>query len=293
MSRLFPVAIITDEVSQELPDVVKFAKDFQLDGIEVRSLFGKAFKDFTKADTKEIRSQILDAGFKIVGCASPVFKCSIDQPSEISLHLDIFKRSVEMAYEWDCKMVRVFTFLRKSTPSTERDLEAAASHFKPLLDAVKGTDITIGVENEYSCMVGNGWEGKKFMDLVNSPSAGIVWDPCNVLFMPGSGKPVQDDFPLVADRTIHFHVKDAQRKNGNTPEHCIEVGAGELDFPAQLAALKNGGFRGYVSLETHWRKVQMSKEEAHLPAGYAFSKGGDETSRICMTNLLKMMEKIE
>jgi L-ribulose-5-phosphate 3-epimerase len=142
-------------------------------------------------------------------------------------------------------------------------------------------------------MVGNGWEGKKFMELVNSPAVGIVWDPCNVLFMPGAGKPVQDDFPLVADRTIHFHVKDAKRsEKGKLPEHCIEVGTGELDFPAQLAALKKAGFKGCVSLETHWRKVQMTKEEAHLPAGYSFSRGGDETSRICMANLIKMVEQV-
>src|SRR5688572_19324953 len=77
MNNWCRLSILTDEVSQELPDVLRFAREFQLDGIEVRSLFGRAFKDLTPADLKTIADQTKDAGLAISGCASPVFKCNL------------------------------------------------------------------------------------------------------------------------------------------------------------------------------------------------------------------------
>src|SRR5215207_6547713 len=91
------LAIITDEVSQELDEVLRFAREMQLDGIEVRSMFGRAFRDLTSDDLKRIAAGARDAGLAIAGAASPVFKCNLDAPSEIAEHVELFKRSVEAA----------------------------------------------------------------------------------------------------------------------------------------------------------------------------------------------------
>jgi sugar phosphate isomerase/epimerase len=199
---------------------------------------------------------------------------------------------VEKAIAWNCDLVRVFTFLRKNTPSTSADLKAAASHFPKLLEVVKGTNVRIGIENEFSTVVGNGVELKEFLKLVNSTVVGGVWDPCNIVFMPGAADPIEVDFPLVADQVMHVHVKDAKRANGKPAEHCIEVGTGEINFPKLLSQLKTGKFKGWVSLETHWRQKALSTEESHLPAGYSFSANAEPASRICMGNLQKMLQKL-
>ncbi len=292
MSYSFPLAIISDEVSQDIHRLLAFARDFQLEGIEIRSLFGRAFKDLTKKDVREIGSRLRDAGLKIAACASPVFKCHFDRPSEIMEHVDIFKRRVEKAIAWDCDLVRVFTFLRKNTPSMEDEIKYAADHFQKLIEAVKGTSIRIGVENEYTTVVGNGTELRGFFKWVRSPLVGIVWDPCNVLFMPGTGDPVVEDYPLIADRLIHIHVKDACREVGKPAEHCVELGTGEVDFLKQMVLLKQQDYRGWVSLETHWRTTALSAEAQHLPAGHAFSADAESASRICMKKLIAMLNKL-
>lgn len=289
----FPLAIITDEVSQDLKTIVRFAKNFDLSGIEIRSLYGKAFKDLTTDDVREIGKTLKGDGLKIAGCASPVFKCHLDRPEEITQHLEIFKHSVEKAMAWDCDLIRVFTFLRRSNPSTLEDLKEAASHFSKLQEAVKGTKIRIGIENEFTTLVGNGEETRDFMKMVEAPNIGVVWDPCNVVFMPGTGDPVSHDWPLIADRVIHVHVKDARRENGKPPEHCVELGTGIVDFPTQLRDLKKRGYRGWISMETHWRTKALSAEVQHLPAGNVFSADAEPASRICMKHLRDMLEKIE
>ena len=291
MSHWCRLAILSDEVSQDLDAVLSFAREFALDGIELRSLAGKAFKDLSPAEIAEIALRCRDAGIAVAGCATPVFKCDLDAPADIAAHVDLFRRSLDAAHALGCDLVRVFTFLRRSHPATSDDLARAASHFPILLDLVRGSGVRIGVENEASCIVGTGAETREFLShLSRDPQLGVVWDPCNVLYLDGTNDPVREDFPLVADRTIHVHVKDARRDGATAAKKCVEFGTGGIDFTAQFAALRAGGYRGWITLETHWRAVALDDAIQHLPAGYAFSAGAEDASRICMAHLQRFID---
>ncbi len=291
MARIFPLAVITDEVSQELDKVIAFARDFRLDGLEIRSMFGRAFKDLTPTDLKMIHTRADASGLKVPCCASPVFKCEVDQSAQIREHVDIFKRSLDAAHALGSGIVRVFAFHRKNTPSTRDDLRRAADQFPPLLELARQAKVTVGLENEFTTMVDSGAETRDLLALINDPSVGVVWDPCNIVFLPGAGNVVKEDYPLVADRVIHYHVKDAKKENGKPPQHCVELGMGEVDHPLQISELKKAGFKGWVSLETHWRQKALSAEEQHLPAGFTFSANAEPASRICMAHLARRLEQ--
>lgn len=285
------LAILTDEVSQELDDVLRFAREEKLDGIEVRSLFGRAFKDLTTHDLKLIAQKSREAGLAIAGAASPVFKCDLDSPTDIAAHVDLFKRAVEAAHLLGTDIVRVFAFLRRTHPATKDDLARAASHFPKLLDIVRGTNLRIGIENEASCIVGNGSETAEFWKhLPPSPQFGVVWDPCNCLYLEGGNDPIRDDYPLIAANVMHVHIKDAKRDGTKAAPTCLELGTGDLDFPGHFRDLKTRGYRGWITLETHWRVVPLDAETQHLPAGYGFSANAEPASRICMAHLRKWVE---
>jgi sugar phosphate isomerase/epimerase len=284
------LAILTDEVSQDLDDVIRFAKEFRLDGLVLRSLFGRAFKDLTQGDIALVKDKCGEAGLKIAGCATPVFKCDLDSPGDIDAHVEMFRRAVQTAVELGTDVVRVFTFLRRSNPATSDDLKRAAGHFTRLLEAVRGTNVRVGVENEASCIVATGEETREFLShLPCDPQLGVVWDPCNVLYVDGTTDPVLEDFELIRDRVIHVHLKDASRGNGKAALSCVELGAGSVNFPAQIAALRELDYSGWITLETHWRQVALDADVQHLPAGYVFSAGGEAASRVCMATLQRML----
>ena len=134
-----PLSILTDEVSQDLGAAIRFAQEFELDGIELRSLHGKAFRDLTPAEIREVRQRCDDAGLRVSGVATPVFKCQLEAPEEIREHVELFKRSVEAAQVLGCEIVRVFAFLRRSHPATSEELARAAGHFPALLEAARGS----------------------------------------------------------------------------------------------------------------------------------------------------------
>ena len=286
------LAILTDEVSQDLDTVLRFAKEESLDGIEVRSLFGKAFRDLMPDDLRTIAARSRDAGMAIAGAASPVFKCNLDAPSEIAEHVELFKRSVEAAQILGTDLVRVFTFLRRSHPATPDDLARAASHFGKLIEIVHGTGIRVGIENEASCIMGNAVETAEFWKhLPPSAQTTLVWDPCNCLYLEGDEDPVGPAFDAVAGLVGHVHIKDARRDGSKPALKCVEVGTGQLDFPAHFRALKADGYRGWITLETHWRVVPLDDETQHLPAGHAFSAHAEPASRICVRHLRRMIDE--
>lgn len=284
--------IISDEVSQDLPDIVRFVKEFELPGIELRSMFGRAFKDLTPADVAEIKRVASNEGWKIIGCASPVFKCDIDDTAAIAAHVDQFKRSLAVAHELGAGIVRVFTFLRRSAAETQRLLPRIAQHLEELRTAAAGSKVTIGIENEASCMIGTAAESAAICRALPNPQFGIVWDPCNVLYVPDVRIEATADFAALAGRIAHIHVKDARSvapQPGHHPAVASPVGLGDVGWRRHLAQIAQSGYQGMFSLETHWRVVQIAEADLHLPAGYGFSRGGEVASRVCLHNLRELL----
>lgn len=283
---------ITDEVSQEIADVARVVKEFKLPGIELRSMFGRAFKDLTPADIAEVSRGAKAEGWKVYGCSSPVFKCEIHDEAAVKAHVDLFKRSVEVANQLECDLVRVFTFLRRPAEENATLMARVAELLQQLVPIARDGRVRIGVENEHSCIVATGPELVSLFRHLPQPEFGIVWDPCNVLYVPGSPKKATTGFAKFRPRLFHIHVKDALRvtpKPGGLHAIAEPVGLGDIGWRAHLREIIDSGYDGMISLETHYRVEAIAEEMLHLPAGYAFSKGGEEATRVCLHNIRSLL----
>jgi sugar phosphate isomerase/epimerase len=285
------ISVVSDEVSQDPAAVLRFVRDFGLGGFELRSMFGRAFKDLTRGDVAGIRAVTAGEGLRIHGCATPVFKCALDDSASVLAHVEIFKRSLQVAHELGCDLVRVFSFLRGPEALAKPVADRIASHLSQLADLSAASGIRLGVENESSCRVGSVREMLRLAESFNHPSAGWIWDPCNILYVPGETGSPAAAFRKVSDRVIHIHVKDAVlTPGGGSPARPSPVGEGAVGWRQHLAEIRHSGYRGLLSLETHWRWTELDEGLLHLPAGDAFSAGGDEASRICMGRLLEFWQ---
>ncbi len=280
--------IISDEVSQDLPDIVRFTREFRLPGIELRSMFGRAFKDLTPVDLAEVKRTAVGEGWKIFGCSSPVFKCDLNDAATVRAHVTEFRRSLDVARSLGCDLVRVFTFLRRSPEENRAALPRIVEHLGELRTIAEGSGVRIGIENEHSCIVATGAEVQALCAALPDPQFGIVWDPCNVIYVPAATGPAAEGFAAFVGRVFHIHLKDAKRGHataGGSAAAAAPLGQGDVGWPAHLAEIQGLGYRGMLSLETHWRVVELSEKELHIPAGYAFSKGGETASRRCLETL--------
>lgn len=291
-------SIISDEISQEIAEVRRFVREFGLGGFELRSMFGRAFKDLTPGDVREIRAVITGEGWRIHGCATPVYKCHLDDHTAMSEHYNIFCRSVDVARELGSDMLRVFTFDRLPQPADDKVLQCVADHLKTLAEISHAAGLRLGIENEASCLVGTGEELVRLGRVLGGAPVGWIWDPCNVLYVPGMTDPLRQapvgfdpDHPLHAEfvrRVMHVHVKNARLRPGAVVPDATPVDEGDVAWLRQFVSLEQSGYSGLYSLETHWRVKALDHALLHLPAGHAFSAGGRKASEICLRRLQPM-----
>jgi sugar phosphate isomerase/epimerase len=74
---MFKLSVISDEVSQDIRVVASFARKFNLEGVEIRSVWGKSPQHLLP-EANEVRRVLSEYGLKVSAIASPLFKADID-----------------------------------------------------------------------------------------------------------------------------------------------------------------------------------------------------------------------
>ena len=286
---MFKLSVITDEVSQDLERVARFAKRFKLDGIEIRSLWNKGPHELVER-ASEIRATLRKYDLEVCCIASPFFKANIDDEKEYAQHIEILKKVIELAKSLDTNLIRGFTFWRKGP--LDEYLDRILSKFEEPLDIIKSEGVVLLIENEPSTHVNNGRRLAQFLEALRANCVMGLWDPGNDMFDPEGETPYPEGYEHVRGKIAHIHIKDGkrvERKAVWTP-----VGEGEVDYIGQLRALKEDDYTGYLSLETHWRpKIELSEEQVSRPGGELFSTMGEEASEICIRNLIRIINELQ
>ncbi|MGQ9597557.1 MAG: sugar phosphate isomerase/epimerase family protein [Thermoproteota archaeon] len=288
MNTKFKISFITDEVSQDLNEVKEFARHFDIHAIEVRTMLNRGFPEIL--GEKDVLKRFLkDNGLKVCAIASPTFKCDIDSPEEYEKHIDIFKSTLELANHLDTSLVRAFAFWKKGKYEDNR--ERIIEKFGKIVEMAEWYGAVIIVENEPSTFVGNGRTLADFIISLGTKSVRALWDPGNELMDEEKEEPFPTGFDYVKKFISHVHIKDGVREGSET--RFLKIGEGQAKIEENLRALKEIGYNGYVSLETHWRMAKSLGEKLlRTPGGREFSSGAYAASYITMQGLLEIFSKI-
>ena len=252
----FPVAVITDEFTQDFERICKTAVELDVPALEVRTVWDRNIVDLSDDQVRELRALADRYGRKIVGIASPVFKCvhpdggAIDerfqQDAFKAAHTfadqpKVLRRAVEIANMLDAPLVRVFSFWRTVEPQALRG--AIIESLEQALQIASPRGVTIGLENEHACNLSTAAEVRPVLDALPHTRLGLVWDPANSSVSGHQGYP-DDYLRAPADRIVHVHAKDGFFDDGM--QWCV-IGEGSVDWAGQLRALVEDGYAGMVS----------------------------------------------
>jgi sugar phosphate isomerase/epimerase len=288
---MFKLAVISDEISQDFQTVVNVASEYKLNGIEIRSVWDKPPQNITEDDMSTMKSMIDKAGLDIVGIASPFYKCDIDNAQERTNHIQILRKCIKMAKFFDTNIVRGFAFW--NTGKTEELWDQILSYYQEPVKIAESEGIIIGLENEASTSLSTAKLTAKFITESDSPNVKGIWDPANEVYAKGGEKPFPDAYNRMKKHIIHCHAKDAGNNEKGEPE-SVPVGTGVIDWKGQIKELLDSGYKGYLSLETHWRpKKALSEDLLNRPGGSAFSEAGEEASRICLDNIFGILKELK
>lgn len=276
----FRIASITDEFSPDLAVALDAMQEIGMEGAELRVIGGKNILDLTDDELGRARDAIQAHGMKVISIASPLLKCVLPGGPALDSRFqhDVFaskhtyedqprlaKRAFEIARFFDAPVVRVFSYWRTVDPVACLDRIVEALTTLGRQGAEQG--VIIGLENEHACNIGTATEASALLARVQDPNVQLVWDPANSL-VAGEAPYPGGYAHLPKSRIAHVHAKDCHM-DGTRPVWG-PVGTRAVDWKGQILALERDGYRGWLSLETHWPG----------PAGNKF-----EASRICGWNL--------
>ena len=260
----FPVAIITDEFTQDFERVCRTAVEMGIPALELRTVWDKNLVDMNDEEVRQVDHLAKEFGLKVVSIASPVFKCTLPDGGDIDHRFEqdafhsahtyedqprILDRALELANLFEAPIVRVFSFWRTVEPTqiTSRIIEA----LQGAVEKAAAAGVKIGLENEHACNIATASESVPVLDAIDHPNFGLVWDPANCYIAGETAYP--DGYNrLAANRILHVHAKDGVLPAGSDRMEWGDVGAGEVDWTGQLSAMVRDGYSGMVSLETHW-----------------------------------------
>lgn len=279
-------AVITDEISQDLEQAAQVAVQFGLDGIELRSVWDKQLHEMTEKEIDRIQGICEKYNLEVCAIASPFFKCNLNR-DEINAQMRILEKTICWAKKLKCRMIRGFSFWQ--TGDFEAMLPQIAEAFKEPAQMLQEADMVLALELDPSVYTCNGQRVARLVEAVNHSCIKVLWDAGNDIYSPILERPFPEGYHYVRSHIAHVHIKDAV-KNGDVVE-CVKIGTGQVGWMAQLAALKADGYKGYISLETHYRKgAEISEELMRKPGGAAFSVGGREASEECLEALQEILQ---
>jgi L-ribulose-5-phosphate 3-epimerase len=277
MALLFRTAAITDEYSPELAKALSSMAASGMTGAELRMLGGRNIVDLSD-DVLDDARRLLDAhGMEVVSIASPLLKCVLPEAPEVDARFqqDVFaarfgyddqpalaERTFAIARRMGARIVRVFSYWRVVRP--EETFGRVAEALRRLGDQAAAEGLIVGLENEAACNVATGAETGTLLSMVDHPNVQIVWDPANALV--AGENPFPEGYRAIPpSRIAHVHAKDC-----TVIDHKPTFGPlGEcaVDWRGQIAALCADGYRGWISLETHWPGPGGDKHKASVICG--------------------------
>jgi len=273
-----PIAAVTDEFSPDLSAAIPVMKEIGMTAAELRVVYGKNILDLTEDELRRAKDALAAAGLPVISIASPLLKCILPNVSELDSRFqhDIFAsthtfedqpRLTEHAFHvakfFGARIVRVFSYWRVMNP--ELCHEAIVEALGQLAKLAEKEDLIIGLENEHACNVGTAAEAARVLDFVPSPHLMVVWDPANA--MVGGEDPYPGGYSfLPKERIAHVHAKDCHM-DGHTPVWG-PLGTRHVRWKEQIQALIDDGYKGHISLETHWTGPDGDKLEGSRICGW-------------------------
>lgn len=264
------LSVITDEIDMDLSHALDVMSEYGVEGAELRGLWGKNVCDLNDDELGRVKDILDRKDFPVSCIASPLLKCELREGTsgEIGRMHDATERTyqeqarlldhcLKLADFFGTNLIRVFSFWKRG--ELTEDIEN--SIVKTLQDSGESAGRagkTIALENEHDCYVGTGVETGRVLSKVNHPAVKAVWDPGNAFYAGESAYP--GGYEAIKQHMIHVHVKDVERLDDGSKRFVV-VGEGQVNYKGHIDALARDGYKGYISLETHYIPLAGSPEQ--------------------------------
>jgi sugar phosphate isomerase/epimerase len=232
-----------DEISPDLDEQLAVLSGESLSHLELRSVWSTNVADLDDGQLARLRRQLDESGVRVSAIGSPIGKIGIDAPFQPEL--ERLRRVADIASELGTTIVRVFSFFIPPGQDPARYRTEVIDRMAALAALAADRGLVLAHENEKEIY---GDRPERCADIiagVASPALRATFDAAN--FVQCGVRPHSDAYELLRPYLVYVQIKDALAANGDV----VPAGQGDGQVRETLAALRDSGFAGYLSLEPH------------------------------------------
>lgn len=258
----FSVGVILDSFRTDIPTAMKKASDMGIQGLQVYATAGDmAPENMDAQKRKDFIAMCKDNGLTVSAlCGDLGYGFSHAQRNPELIERS--KRIVELAKELGTDIVTTHIGVVPESPD-HPDFITMQKACRELAEFADSYDAHFAVETGPEPAV----TLKAFLDTLGSKGVAVNLDPAN-LVMVADDDPVQAVYTL-RDYIVHTHAKDGIRLRPDLPTQAftpeegeifreVPLGTGGVPFPEYLAALRDIGYHGFLTIE---REVGENPEQ--------------------------------
>ena len=232
-----------DEISPDPREQLATLATESITHLELRSAWSVNVADLTGPQLAAFGAMLDDAGVLVSAIGSPIGKIPVDAP--LGPELDRMRRIAGTARELGTTIVRVFSFFIPPGEPPERHRAQVIDRMAALAEIAAGQGLVLAHENEKEIFGDTPDRCADLITSVNSPALRATFDAAN--FVQCGVRPFSEAYGLLRPHLVYLQVKDALIATGEV----VPAGRGDGQVPQTLAALRDSGFGGFVSLEPH------------------------------------------
>ena len=250
------ISIFSDELGLDLVQAIPYFKQWGFEYVDLRgNLFGKALDCLNKEEILEVK-KVLDKNGLKTGCLeSSIAKVHLPDDPDIIRDQQIKLDNILMASDiLDCRLVRCFHYWQgrytAGSPKLEGELlDRVIELTLPLVERANAGGLTVAFENCGASIK----EIRTVMDALGSLKTYLAWDPHNDWYREVKEYGSELEY-IKAQAGISrvIHVK---------AQFALPEGGPVLPWEILLSELKNAGYEGPVSVETHAHELKELTEE--------------------------------
>lgn len=231
------LSVFTDEIDTSLERALDVCDDLGIDAVELRVVDGRPIVGYGEDELAALRAELDRRGFGVVAIGSPFLKCN--RGDDLEEQLELNDRAVRVAVILGAPIVRAFSFWREPEPlAVLPELEPA---LRRAAERAREAGVTLAIENEHDCNIASAAE------VAAVPGVGVIWDAGNAAMLDPERFSGLGGLETIFDRVVHVHLKDADRNR-----NWVRIGDGVVDHAALFRFLRESGYDGFLSFETHY-----------------------------------------
>ncbi len=229
--------VFSDEICLDAEQAARACVEEGIPAIQLRQVYrrGRNVIDLADEDLRHLAAVLRRSGVRVSGIGSPFGKCGLDDAADTQ-HLQRFERVLRVADVFDTPLVRIFGFCDPDPEAAPGDSDAFAQAMPRIVERLRGPverarqeGVVLGLENEYTTLVGTCRQVRRIVDAIDSPALKICWDVASGWY---TGEPIlPDGYEQVRDYICDVHVRDACAQPGQPARHgevCV-LGEGAID----------------------------------------------------------------